>query len=121
MAELTRPPQDDIKPALRAFLVEKVNNFVKWDLVRFFHDNPHAADTAENIARHTGREVWMIADELRELVTAGVLGQQAISGRTIYVLAADEATRSLIREFVLACDDRGFRVKAIQHVISSMG
>ncbi|MBI5670033.1 MAG: hypothetical protein HZC41_18720 [Chloroflexi bacterium] len=117
---VSRVTMDDIAPHLLRFLRDKVNSFVKWDLVRFFHDNPHAADTAENIARYTGRDVRTIADELKGLVEAGVLEQNEVSGLTIYSLASDETMRGLIREFVRACDDRQFRVKAIYHVIRGM-
>jgi hypothetical protein len=110
----------ELDSRLLEFLREKVNSFVKWDLVRFFHDNPHAADTAESIARYTGRDLASIADELSELVKSGVLHWQEVSGRKIYRLAADSQMRELINTFVLACDDRGFRIRAINHVIRSM-
>jgi hypothetical protein len=111
---------DDMDPTLLEFLRKKVNSFVKWDLVRFFHDNPHAADTADNIARYTGRDVRAITGELTELVQASVLEQNQVSGRVIYTLASDQAMRDLISAFVRACDDRVFRVKAIYHVIREM-
>lgn len=102
------------------FVRDKVNSFVKWDLVRFFHDNPYAADTAESIARYTGRDASAIPEELGELEKAGVLRGQEVSGRKIYSLAADGQMRELISKFVLACDDRKFRIQAINHVIHSM-
>lgn len=111
---------DEMDPVLLDFLRDKVNSFVKWDMVRFFHDNPHAADTAENIARYTGRDVRTIADELVGLVEAGVLEQTDASGQTIYMLTSERTMRQLIDRFVLACDDRMFRVKAIYHVIRGM-
>lgn len=122
MAQKTasRVTMGDIDPHLLHFLRDKVNSFVKWDLVRFFHDNPHAADTAENIARYTGRDVRTITEELKGLVEAGVLEQNEVSGMTIFVLASNREMRKLINEFVLACDDRQFRVKAIYHVIRGM-
>jgi hypothetical protein len=50
----------DMAPQLLEFLKTKVNSFVKWDLVRFFHENPNTTDTAENIARYAGRDVATI-------------------------------------------------------------
>ena len=119
-SDMTSRLMDDMDPEMLDFLHDKVNSFVKWDLVRFFHDNPHAADTADSIARYTGRDVRTIADELIGLVTAGVLEQTELSGQTIYMLTADQAMRDLISDFVRACDDRMFRVKAIYHVIRGM-
>jgi len=110
----------DMAPQLLEFLKTKVNSFVKWDLVRFFHENPNTTDTAENIARYAGREATAIEVELGELVSAGVLERQRIGELTVYSLANDPAMRSLVQQFVLACDDRQFRVKAIYHIIRGM-
>ncbi len=110
----------DMAPQLLDFLKTKVNSFVKWDLVRFFHENPNTTDTAENIARYAGRDVATIEAELDELVGAGVLRRQRISELTVYSLIEDPAIRSLVDQFILACDDRQFRVKAIYHIIRGM-
>jgi hypothetical protein len=58
--------------------------------------------------------------ELDELVGAGVLRRQRIGDLTVYSLVEDPAMRSLVEQFVLACDDRQFRVKAIYHIIRGM-
>ncbi len=111
---------DDIDPRLLDFIRTKVNSFIKWDLVRFFHDNPHTTDTADGIARYTGRDVRTVEPELKQLVNTGVLQSSAINDLTVYTLATDADTRKLINRFILACDDRQFRVKAIYHVIRGM-
>lgn len=119
-SDMTSRLKDDIDPVMQDFLHDKVNSFIKWDLVRFFHDNPHAADTADNIAHYTGRDVRTIITDLDGLVEVGVLDQNELSGQRIYMLTADQPMRDLIGEFVRACDDRVFRVKAIHHVIRGM-
>lgn len=118
--DLAARVMDDMDPRLLDFIRSKVNSFIKWDLVRFFHDNPHTADTAENIARYTGRDVRTIESELVDLAEAGVLRASEVQNLKIFTLAADQAMRDLINGFVLACDDRQFRVKAIYHVIRGM-
>lgn len=110
----------DMAPQLLEFLKTKVNSFVKWDLVRFFHENPNTTDTAENIARYAGRDVATIEVELDELVGTGVLNRQRIGDLVVYSLAEDPAMQSLVEQFILACDDRQFRVKAIYHIIRGM-
>jgi len=110
----------DMDPDLLAFLRLKVNSFVKWDLIRFFHENPHTTDTAENIARYAGRNPETTRTELRELTTDGVLNQNALKEMTVYSLTSDPEIRDLIRRFVEASDDREFRVKAIYHIIRGM-
>ena len=110
----------DMAPQLLEFLKNKVNTFVKWDLVRFFHENPNTTDTAENIARYAGRDVATIEVEMDELVGSGVLSRQRIGDLTVYSLVEDPTMRSLVDQFILACDDRQFRVKAIYHIIRGM-
>jgi len=111
---------DDMDPELLDFLKTKVNTFIKWDLVRFFHENPHTADTAANVGRYVGRDVGTIDAELGELVGAGVLERQRVGELVVYALTSDAPMRGLIRQFAQACDDRQFRVKAIYHIIRGM-
>ncbi len=110
----------DMDPQLLDFLKTKVNSFIKWDLVRFFHENPHSTDTAENVARYVGRDASVIEAELGELVGTGVLERQRVGDLWVYSLATDAHMRQLVDQFILACDDRQFRVKAIYHIIRGM-
>lgn len=119
-AQSTQMMGSDIDSAWKKFLRQKVDSFVKWDLVRFFHDNPHTADTAESISKVVGRDVNTIIQELDGLVHAEVLLKESVSGQSIYRLTTDTDARQLIREFVAACHDRNFRVKAINHVMDGM-
>ena len=107
----------EMNAAWKQFLQTKVNSFIKWDLVRFFHDNPHTTDTAENIAQYVGRDAKIVLRELDGLVKSEVLQTESVSGQRIYRLSDSEETRHLIREFVAACHSREFRVKAINHVM----
>lgn len=115
--DLTGRLMADMDPQLLEFLQTKVNSFVKWDLVRFFHDNPHTTDTADNIARYAGRSAETISAELTELSQDGVLEQNQLGDMTVYSLTPDRETRRLLEQFVKASDDRQFRVKAIYHII----
>ena len=110
----------DMDPKLLEFLRTRVNSFIKWDLVRFFYENPNTTDTADNIARYAGRDVASIEAELGELVGANVLERHRVGELTVYSLAPDPVMRELVRNFVLACDDRQFRVRAIYHIIRGM-
>jgi hypothetical protein len=117
--DLTGRLMADMDPQLLSFLQTKVNTFVKWDLVRFFHDNPHTTDTIENIARYAGRSVETIRTEMAELARDGVLEESQLGDMTVYSLAPDPQIRELLDQFVKASDDRQFRVKAIYHIIRS--
>jgi len=117
---ISESSQSSIDEHLLNFLKNKVNSFIKWDLVRFFHDNPHTREPAENIARFTGRDLKTIKQELQGLVEANVLESTTVSKVKIYRLVNDEDTRALIDRFMEACHDRQFRVEAIHHVIEGM-
>lgn len=111
---------DDMDPLLLDFVKTKVNSFIKWDLVRFFYENPHTADTAENIAKYAGRNVAAVKPELEELVESAIMEKRLLGDIPIYSLAEDEAMQTLVDKFILACEDRHFRVKAVYHIIRGM-
>jgi hypothetical protein len=102
-----------------SFLISKVNTFTKWDLVRFFHDNPHTKDTAENIASFLARDVADVRRELDELVAVALLDSKTPKNETIYQLSKKKDNRLIISEFINACHNREFRIQAIHMVISS--
>lgn len=110
----------DMDPELLKFLRNRVNSFVKWDLIRFFYENPHTTDTAQNIARYAGRNVDTTRVELAELAAQGILAEHQLGDMTVYSLSNDPDIRDLISRFVEASDDRQFRVKAIYHIIRNM-
>jgi hypothetical protein len=119
-SSIPQTQNNDIDPKLMEFLRDKVNTFVRWDLIRFFHDNPHAMDTAENIAHYTGRDVQSVEAELVGLADAKVLQIQQSAKQKIFSLSADPTIRDLVNRFVLACDDRQFRINAINQVIRGL-
>ena len=118
--DFTARLMDDMDPILLDFVKTKVNSFIKWDLVRFFHENPHTADTVENIAKYAGRNVTAVEPELEELVDSGIMKKTLLGESPIYALAIDEETRTLVDKFIMACEDRHFRVKAVYHIIRGM-
>lgn len=118
--DFTARLMDDMDPVLLDFVKTKVNSFVKWDLVRFFHENPHTADTVDNIAKYAGRNVAAVEPELNELVDGGIMQETTLGDTSIYSLVSDEEMRNLVDRFITACEDRHFRVKAVYHIIRGM-
>ena len=111
----------DMDRVWETFLRYRVNSFIKWDLVRFFFDNPHTVDTAENIATTIGRDARTVQRELDGLVSADVLDANTVGGGRVYRYSNNPESRRLVTDFMRACHDREFRVKAIQHVIAGLG
>jgi hypothetical protein len=118
--DFTAKLMNDMPPELLEFLKTRVNSFVKWDMIRFFHENPDTADTVENIARYAGRGVAIVEPELQEMVGNGLLTVRQLNQMIVYSLTTDDDMRHLIGEFITACDDRNFRVKAVYHIIRGM-
>ena len=118
--DLTGRVVADMDPRLLRFLQDKISSFVKWDLVRFFYENPHTTDTAHNIARYTGRSVDIVAGELAELAEDGVLEANQLGDMLVFSLVPDTEVRELLARFIEASDDRQFRVKVIYHIIRGM-
>lgn len=118
--DFTARLMDDMDPTLLDFVKTKVNSFIKWDLVRFFYENPHTADTVENIAKYAGRNVDAVRPELEDLVESGIMEKRVLDNTPIYSLATDEIMRALVDQFIAACEDRHFRVKAVYHIIRGM-
>jgi hypothetical protein len=114
MAAVRQNTSSVMNTRLLDFLQRKVNTFVKWDLIRFFNDNPHTADTAENIARYIGRETREVVSELLGLAENGLLTTRTAGGVRIFRLVDDKDTRQIVNEFVSACGSREFRMEAIQ-------
>lgn len=107
-------------PALQEFIQHKVNSFVRWDLLRYFHENATRKETAEGVAKNTGRDVHTVERELEALVVAQLLIQEQKGNTPAYRLVKDKALRQQIADFMHACHDRHFRVEVIQQVIKAM-
>ncbi len=118
--DFTARLMNDMDPRLLDFVKTKVNSFIKWDLIRFFYENPNTTDSADNIARYAGRNVAAVEPELEELVSGGVMEKRYVDDLAVYSLASNEEMRKLVDEFILACEDRHFRVKAVYHIIRGM-
>ncbi len=108
---------DEIDADLLRFIQQVANSFTKWDLIRFFHDNPHAADTPDNIARYISRDSQEVERELAALTSENIVRERSMSSVTLYSLTPDPALRAIVERFVNACDDRAFRAKAIRVVM----
>jgi hypothetical protein len=107
----------DLEPDLLDFVKTRANSFVKWELMRYFDQNPHTADTAETVAGFIGRRQTVVKAALEALVESGIMRKKDLSGATIYSLAKDEQIRTLVDRFVLASEDRHFRIKAVNHIL----
>lgn len=108
---------EDVDPILLDFIKINTNSFIKWDLLKLFHENRHTIDTAENIAQDVGRTAALTERELDDLVDSGLMAKSGQEGKFVYSLRSDEATWALMHEFISACDSRDFRIKVVYQII----
>jgi hypothetical protein len=118
--KLTKRPALDIDADLLAFLHTRINSFVKWDVIQFFHRNPNTIDTADNIARYIGRTGKTVREEMAELSNSGILEEDGLGDVIIYSLSRDPEIRDQLHQFAQRCDDQQFKLKAVYHVLRSM-
>ncbi len=119
-SSLTSRIYDDMDPQLLQFVKKYVDSFIKWDLLLFFHKNPHTIDTVENIARYAGRDQKIVERELSELAARGMLRETKMGDMVIYALNTSPKIQEQLMRFVEASDDQQFRIRATYHVIRDM-
>jgi len=117
---LTSRLMGDMEEDLIAFVSKYVDSFVKWDLMRFFHENPHTIDNVENIARYTGRDAETIGQQLSELAERELLKKTQMEKMVVYSLNPDPAVEKQLARFITASEDPQFRVKIIFHLIKGI-
>lgn len=111
----------EIDPRLLEFIQQRINTFVKWDLLRFFYDLSDSAETVDTVARATGRDAETLGAALRDLSDSALLDTVTPpNSDALYMLTTDHALRMLINSFMLACDNRQFRIKAIYHILRGL-
>ncbi len=98
---------------LMAFVNRYVDSFVKWDLMRFFHENPHTIDAVDNIARYIGRDAEVVGEELAELAERGLLEEVLMERLTVYALTSDLSMQKKLARFIYASEDQKLRSKII--------
>ena len=118
--DFTTRLMNDMDPQLLDLVKNKVNTFIKWDLVRFLRENPNTADTDENIAKYIGRNAATVEPEIRQLVDSQIMDAGSVDEIQIYSLSLNPDTRELVDRFIVACEDRHFRVKVIYHIVRGM-
>jgi len=120
MRDLASDVMEEMDPELLQFIKEHVVTFIRWDLIRFFHENPYTWDTAENLARYIGRASEEIQAEARQMATEGLLRQTTLRGQTIYALTDDPHWLRLISALVEATREQTFRMKLVYHILRAI-
>lgn len=110
---------DDMDPEIKKFINEIVNNFVKWDIVEFFHKNVFASLRSNDIASTIGREPSKVKVEAEELVSRNVIVKEYKEGEAVYTYTKDEKIRRLVKKFINFCETKEGRLKTVYKILKS--
>jgi hypothetical protein len=111
---------NDMPPELLQFVRDIVTTYVKFDLLRFFHENQFTYESVETIAHLVNHDQNAIRAALEELSEQGILEETTVDETKLYCLSKNGPTRQLVQAFVTACEEKEFRVKVIFHIIRRM-
>ncbi len=101
-------------------LLPQLDSFVKWELLRFLHDNPDLEADIEDLARYTGRDETELKPAARALHTAGLFRQGEGEFGYTYSLTSDEKMRELVDHLVKGfVADRLVRLAISSHILKA--
>jgi hypothetical protein len=92
-------PSKEVDVDLLVFIERYANDLLKWDLMSFFAQNPNSYDSADNVARHVGRNPRAVRPELGDLAMLGVLEWDNLNGDFIYHLTRRPDLRRMALRF----------------------
>lgn len=102
---------------LDQFVDASINNFVKWDLLVFFHQNPEFSDTCPSIATRLGRREEDIGSALGDLVEAGILAARKSPAEPVFHYSPKGPSKELVERFVTALDSREQRLQILTKLL----
>ncbi len=109
-----------IDPEAADRLLPHVDSFVKWELLRFLHDNPETAATIEDLARYMGRDETELKPATRALVNAGLCRHMESAIGSAFAITDDESLRQMISHLVNAfVADRLVRLAISSHILKA--
>jgi hypothetical protein len=111
-------PLDDIAPEILEFVDEYIDQFVAWDILAYFHENPDLERKPAGIALDIGRRVSTIEPVLIVLLEKGVLAadiDEAEEPNYRYVASAE--FKKKMDDFLAASRDRTNRLAIVSRVL----
>jgi hypothetical protein len=111
-------PLDDIDPDISNFVDEYIDQFVAWDVLAYFHENPDLERKPDGIAMDIGRRVAAIQPVLATFTEKGVLeAEPDEAGDPSYRYAALADFRNRMEQFLAATRDRTNRLAIVSKVL----
>ncbi|MGE5618579.1 MAG: hypothetical protein ACM3US_04895 [Sphingomonadaceae bacterium] len=108
-----------VDPETLVFIQKYLTSYTKWEMLKYFAENPDAAETARGFARRLNKDVRQISEALESLARTGIItnGNSRNPDEGAYTLTADETLRSsLLRIGEMARTNNRFRLLVNYHI-----
>ena len=119
------PQSDDssinrnVDPETLDFIQKYLTSYMKWEVLRYFSENPSAAETPRSFARRLGKDVRQITEALKSLARTGILsdGNGNGAGDGAYTLSAKDSERATLQRIAeTARANNRFRLLLNYHI-----
>lgn len=111
-------PLEDLAPELLDFVDRYIDQFVSWDVLVYFHENPEAERRVSDVALEIGRRASLIQPVMEGLRDAGVLSEEPNEAdEPSYRYSAPAQFRERMGAFIEATRDRTSRLAIVSKVL----
>ena len=78
------------------FIQKYLTSYTKWEMLKYFAENPTVAETARGFARRLNKDQRQTGEALKSLARTGIISNGQGSDESAYTLSADEGQRSVL-------------------------
>ena len=111
-------PLDEIAPNVLEFVDKYIDQFLAWDVLAYFHENPGIERKPSGISMDIGRKTSLIIPSLDTLVEKGILARDPDEAdEPTYLYVASLEFRNSMDEFLAATRDRTKRLAIVSLVL----
>ena len=103
------------------FADQYIASFMQWDLINYFYQNPHVADTVTQVSSHMQRNLRVTRMELNTLTKSGLIHKIDFDDLIIYTLTENPDLRRELEMFMDACQDRTTYLQVVVRVMQHLG
>lgn len=121
--EATLPRSDDssvnrgVDPDTLDFIQRYLTTYTKWEMLKYFAENPSAVETPRAFARRLNKDVRQMSEALKSLARTGILTNGRGSEDEGYTLTTEESPRStLLRIAEMVRTNNRFRLLLNYHI-----
>ncbi len=86
-----------VDPEILEFIQKYLTSYTKWEVLKYYGENPTAVETPKGFARRLGKDVRQVAEALKSLARTGILGNGRDPENGPYALTADDTQRATLQ------------------------